>query len=550
MFKAGQWRRIWQRASLQAKFLLIAVPLIACITTALFITLHIRSVESDRTALEDRIAKVAEIEAVSLSALVWSFNTPQIQLFMSAIENDPDIIGAEVLDDAQNQLGAIGIREADNETIFLKRVPITFRQGTGAAETVIGELILTYSTERLQVAAASRLRSNAITVATLTFFVLYSAVIALHFAVRRPLNRFLQVIQSDQVKRGSNPTGTNTLGSDEVGVVVAAYEELQAQQKAYENELKAVRDGLEISVEERTRDLRQERDRAEETLDDLRRTQARLVQSEKMASLGQLTAGIAHEIKNPLNFVNNFASVSQELLDELIESLEKPLAIAGGDAGAEARELTEMVKRNLAKITSHGARADSIVRNMLAHSRQETVTLAPTNINVLLEESIGLVYHAVRAEKPSFNIEFERHFDNDLPEVTCYGQDMQRVFINILSNGMYAAAERHDGKESGVAPKVTVATSAHGEDAVCIDITDNGGGISEEHQAKIFTPFFTTKPTGEGTGLGLSLSFDIVDTQHGGELRVSSEVGSHTTFSIILPNAAAERDDYGVSKPV
>lgn len=543
MMNTGQWRRFWSGASLQVKFLLIAMPLIAFVTTTLFIVLHLRTIESDRVDLEQRLEKVAEIEAVSLSALVWSFNSPQIKLFMSAIENDPDIVGAEVLDDALNQLGAIGIRDPSDESLFQKRTPIKFRQSTDADEIVIGELILTYSTERLQVAAQSRLWSNALTVAILTFFVLYSAVIALSFAVRRPLNRFLKVIQSDQLELQADPQRLRKAGLDEVGVVVAAYEDLQSQQKAYENELKAVRDGLEISVEERTRDLRQERDRAEDALNDLQRTQARLVQSEKMASLGQLTAGIAHEIKNPLNFVNNFASVSRELLDELVENLETQLSAAGKDTNTEVQKLSEMVQQNLEKITRHGQRADSIVRNMLEHSRQETVTVAPTNINVLLEESIGLVYHAARAEDPSFNIEFERRFDDELQDVNCYAQDIQRVFINILSNGMYAASERYGLDKSGEVPKLMISTSRQGDDMVRVDITDNGAGLAKEDQDKIFTPFFTTKPTGKGTGLGLSLSFDIVVSQHEGELLVESDAESYTRFSILLPDIAEEREN-------
>ena len=263
------------------------------------------------------------------------------------------------------------------------------------------------------------------------------------------------------------------------------------------------------------------------------------MQSEKMASLGQLTAGIAHEIKNPLNFVNNFARISIDLLDELLETLSGSIAKLKKDDREDAEDLVETLTGNLAKINEHGQRADSIVKNMLAHSREGPSTPSHVDMNALCEEALGLVYHGARAEKPGFNIVMNKELANDLPSCECHAQDILRVLINIMGNGMYAANGRHGDGSDGEQPSITVATKTVGNN-VRIDITDNGSGIKAADRDKIFTPFFTTKPAGEGTGLGLSLSFDIVETQHGGQLLVESEPNVSTTFTIILPQKMPE----------
>ena len=534
MNNTGQWFGSWARASLQRKFLFISLPLIVLITTALFAYIHFTTAANDRLALEKRIDKVAEIESVSLAGLVWSFNRPQIQLFMSAIVNDPDIVGAEVLDDRGEVLGDAGIQEPDNDTLFVRNQDITHRQREDESERLIGQLRLIYSIERLQLAAEQRLLTNIITVALLTLSVMLSALVALHFAVKRPLNQFLAIIQHDQIERnGSGFDPAIHRNSDEVATVVKAYDDLQSQQKSYEHELRTVRDGLELAVEKRTKDLRFARDNAEDALSNLKSTQARLVQSEKMASLGQLTAGIAHEIKNPLNFVNNFASVSGELMEELLAVIAAPMATLKQDDREDADDLIQTLSSNLSKINEHGRRADSIVKNMLAHSRQEQGQLSNIDINALTEEALGLVYHGARAETPNFNIAIEKQLDVKIPKIDVFSQDILRVLINVMSNGMYAAYQRQRVDPSNIEPKITVKTS-NDDGWVRIDITDNGSGIPKDQLKKIFTPFYTTKPPGEGTGLGLSLSFDIIETQHGGQMLVKSKPGSFTTFSILL----------------
>lgn len=531
----GSFSTIWSRQSLQTKFLLIAVPLILLITSVLFGYIHLTTKSNERLQLERRIDQVAEIEAVSLSGLVWSFNRPQIELFMTAIVNDADIVGARVLDDSDSILGENGKLEADNKLTFQHHTPILYKPTDSVESQNIGEFQLVYSIQRLQDAAEQRFWNTLLLVTLLALSILLSAVVALHFAVRKPLNKFLQIIKADQIGvHGAEVSTSNLTLSDEVGTVLAAYNELQVQQRSYENELTSIRDGLERSVEERTQDLRQARDRAEGALNDLKGAQARLVQSEKMASLGQLTAGIAHEIKNPLNFVNNFAKLSRELLSELKEHLADAISSLKQAGREEAEELVTMLDSNLSKINEHGQRADSIVKNMLLHSRSGPSSSVTVDINHLVEQALALVYHAARADTPDLNLTLKKDLADNLLPCECFAQDISRVFINIMSNGAYAAHKRHGSMDSKIEPTLSVATKMNG-DAICIELSDNGHGISDEHKEAIFTPFFTTKPAGEGTGLGLSLSFDIIVTQHGGELLVDSEEGEYTKFSIILP---------------
>ena len=280
-------------------------------------------------------------------------------------------------------------------------------------------------------------------------------------------------------------------------------------------------------VQSRTREL-------EQSLSDLRKAQDRLVQSEKLASLGQLTAGIAHEIKNPLNFVNNFASLSRELLEELRETLQR----LPDDAKTDADDLMRMINSNLEKVASHGRRANSIVKNMLLHSREGSGERSRVNVNAMVEEALNLGYHGARAEKPGFNVNLEKDFDPEAGAADIYLQEVTRVLLNLISNGFYATDKRRQAEGPGYEPTLKVSTRGLGHN-VEIRIRDNGTGIPEEVRAKMFNPFFTTKPAGEGTGLGLSLSHDIVVKQHGGTLDVETAPGAFTEFVIILPREGA-----------
>jgi signal transduction histidine kinase len=288
-----------------------------------------------------------------------------------------------------------------------------------------------------------------------------------------------------------------------------------------------------ILLEETIQELELKRKAIEETntalqktLDELKATQAQLIQSEKMASLGELTAGIAHEIQNPLNFVNNFSEVSNELIDEMTEQLEK------GNA-EDAKAIAAEVKMSLDKINFHGKRADGIVKSMLQHSRTNNNKKEPTDINALADEYLRLAYHGMRAKDKSFNSAMKTDYDESIGLIKIISQDVGRVVLNLITNAFYAVMEKkkvHPEYE----PTVTVGTKKIGE-KVEIKVKDNGTGIPQKALDKIFQPFFTTKPTGQGTGLGLSLSYDIVTKGHGGELKVETKEGEYTEFSIILP---------------
>jgi signal transduction histidine kinase len=275
------------------------------------------------------------------------------------------------------------------------------------------------------------------------------------------------------------------------------------------------------------------------SLEDLRTAQGRLVQTEKLASLGQLTAGIAHEIKNPLNFVNNFSALSAELTDELNELLAQ--AELTGKMREEVDELTKLLKDNLEKVVQHGKRADSIVKNMLLHSREGAGEQRLADINALVDESLNLAYHGARAEKSGFNITLQRDFDADAGSAELFPQEISRALLNLISNGFYAATKRkNENGEAGFEPMLLAATKDLGG-SVEIRIRDNGTGIPTEVKEKMFNPFFTTKPAGEGTGLGLSMTHDIIVKQHGGRIDVESRPGEFTEFTIVLPRTGSPR---------
>lgn len=291
-------------------------------------------------------------------------------------------------------------------------------------------------------------------------------------------------------------------------------------------------DLLEVQVAQRTEAL-------EKSLTDLKAAQSQLIQAEKMASLGELTAGIAHEIQNPLNFVNNFSEVNSELITELKN------AVAKGDLN-EVKSIAATLEENESKIVSHGKRADAIVKGMLQHSRASSGKKEPTDINALCDEYLRLAYHGLRAKDKSFNAKFETSLDPTLPKVNVVTQDIGRVVLNLINNAFYAVSERQKANSQepkaksqhpygSYEPQVTVSTKNTGA-TVEICVTDNGNGIPESIKDKIFQPFFTTKPTGQGTGLGLSLSYDIVTKGHGGGLKVVSKEGEGSTFLITLPS--------------
>ena len=280
--------------------------------------------------------------------------------------------------------------------------------------------------------------------------------------------------------------------------------------------------------------IRIARDAAETALHELQIAQASLVHAQKMAALGQVTAGIAHEIKNPLNFVNNFAGLSVELLDELKDAAAKAVGALDPGKRAEIVETIGMLTGNLEKIVEHGRRADGIVRSMLQHSRGGSGDWQAADLNVLVEEALNLAYHGARAQDPNFDITLEHDLDHNLAPVDVVPQELTRVLLNLIGNGFYAANKRSRESDSAYSPALKVTTREFGE-SVEVRVRDNGIGIPPEDRDKLFQPFFTTKPTGEGTGLGLSISYEIVTQQHGGTITVDSEVGDFTEFTLRLP---------------
>ncbi len=300
-----------------------------------------------------------------------------------------------------------------------------------------------------------------------------------------------------------------------IGSAIYAFVQYRSRWLKRENRL------LEERVNQRTAQLKK-------TIDELETTQGQLIQSEKMASLGELTAGIAHEIQNPMNFINNFSEVSHELLDEMMEEIDK------GDM-EEAKEISNDIKQNLEKISHHGHRASSIVRGMLEHSRNSSGQKEDIDINVLADEYLRLAYHGLRAKDKSFNAKFETDFDDSIGKIEIIPQDIGRVMLNLINNAFYAVSDRNE-KESDESYQPTVkVTTKKLKDQVKITVEDNGSGIPQEIKDKIFQPFFTTKPSGKGTGLGLSLTYDIITQGHSGALELDSEVGKGTVFTIFLP---------------
>jgi len=373
-----------------------------------------------------------------------------------------------------------------------------------------GEAIAARERAVAEAAAATRLSRIVVSVAVL-IGVLLTALLLRSIVV--PLRRL--VVAMDGLNAGNVDVPIPQAGTDEIGAVART--------------LAKFRDTL-IEQNRRERELRTAHE-------ELKATQASLIHAEKMASLGQLTAGIAHEIKNPLNFVNNFASLSVELLDELKETARPVIAMLGADKRAEVDEVIDMLTGNLEKIAEHGKRADGIVKGMLAHSRSGSGERQRTDLNALIEEALNLAYHGVRAQDHDFNITLERDLDRALAPIELVPQDISRVLLNLFGNSFYAADKRRrEAADAAFRPVLKVATRNLGNE-VEVRVRDNGIGIPTEVRDKLFQPFFTTKPTGEGTGLGLSISDDIVTQQHGGTITVDSRVGEFTEFTIRLPRS-------------
>jgi signal transduction histidine kinase len=361
-------------------------------------------------------------------------------------------------------------------------------------------------------------------------FLLLVYPLILRESVIKPLQRLMLGIE--RAEKGDLSVEVPFGVLDEIGIVTRNFNGMVQSLKQSKDELTRHATTLESQVTERTAEL-------SKSLQDLQTTQQQLIQSEKLASLGELTAGIAHEIQNPLNFVNNFSEVNSELIDEMHEQL------ALGNR-QQAIEIANSIRENQEKINHHGKRADAIVKGMLEHSRTSSGQKVPTDINALADEYLRLAYHGMRAKDKSFNAKITTDFDNGIGKVNIVTQDIGRVMLNLINNAFYAVHEKQNNASAGLPTgqagsamrgyEPTVAVSSKKTNGVIqISVADNGNGIPQKILDKIFQPFFTTKPTGQGTGLGLSLAYDIVKA-HGGEIKVRSNESVGTEFIVQIPS--------------
>ena len=458
------------------------------------LTLSERNAATARARMEEHLSKLAP----------W--NPERIAAVRGEVAQYEES-AAKAVDDYTNDRRVVGnslLAQARQHSIVADRLLDSI------VTDLTGEALVAREQAVAEAAAAIRLSqivvSAAVLVGALLTFLLLRAIVV-------PLRRLESAMAG--LNTGNVDVAIPAAGPDEIGAVART--------------LARFRDTL-VEQNRRERDLRAAHE-------ELKATQASLIHAEKMASLGQLTAGIAHEIKNPLNFVNNFASLSVELLDELKETVRPVIAALGTDKRAAVDEVVDMLTANLEKIAEHGRRADGIVKSMLAHSRGASGERQRADLNALTEEALNLAYHGARAQDPNFNITLDREFDRTIAPIELVPQDISRVLLNLFGNGFYAADKRRrEGTDAEFRPVLKVVTRDLGNE-VEIRVRDNGTGIPTEFRDKLFQPFFTTKPTGEGTGLGLSISYDIVTQQHGGTITVDSRLGEFTEFTIRLPRS-------------
>lgn len=404
----------------------------------------------------------------------------------------------------ENQNPDTGIES--NDSLIVKKAEFQ-------TNTMSGAILLGFSTKAITV-SKKRIMFTALLVSSVIFLV----GILIGFLLARHISQPIKALMSASKKVGQGDLSQKITGihNDEIGDLSMAFNNMVDDLDRARGELR-----------EKNSQLTDANHTLSQTMQELKETHAQLIQSEKMASLGELTAGIAHEIQNPLNFVNNFSELNADLIDELQEEIEK------GNL-EEVKAIASDLKQNELKITHHGKRADSIVKGMLQHSRNSTGQKEPTDINVLSEEFLRLAYHGLRAKDKTFNSAMNTEFDDSVGKINVVSQDIGRVVLNLITNAFHAVKEKKAQSPEGYSPAVTIRTERR-EKEILIVVSDNGNGVPERIIDKIFQPFFTTKPTGQGTGLGLSMSYDIITKGHGGDLRVKTTEGQGSDFIISLP---------------
>jgi len=517
---------------LSAKLLALYLVLIGVTLVGLFSALETRDYFAQRRSLVVNLQELIKTQSVPIATALWELDTKKINTFLEEVEKLQFVRGAVITDST----GKIVAKNGDIDTPpkssdFVAQEPLVFR--SGAIPQTLGSIKIIVHDQEILRTVKNRLVNDAIILLVLLAVLTGATIFATNVIVGRPLTLLKASIE--KIRRDGVRERVDWVASDELGQVVSAYNEMQSVQEDTEDALRRARDNLELRVKERTKELTGARDWAESALTDLKRTQRQLVHSQKMASLGILTAGIAHEIKNPLNLVNNFSRVSVELFDELRDAIEPARQALDDERRDELDDLVTTLAANMIRIDEQGRRADSIVKSMLQHSRDEASERHLTDINALLEENLNLAYHGARARDQEFNITLERDFDPDAGSISIAAQDISRVLLNLFGNGFYATRQRQHLESSADYTPILGVISRDCGDSVQIRVRDNGTGIAGDIVNKIFDPFFTTKPTGEGTGLGLSLSHDIVVSQHGGSIEVSSAKGEFAEFTITLP---------------
>ncbi len=517
---------------LSAKLLALYIVIIGVTSVGLFSALETRDYFAQRRSLVVNLQELIKTQSVPIATALWELDTKKINTFLEEVEKLQFVRGAVITDST----GKIVAKNGDIDTPpkssdFVAQEPLVFR--SGANPQTLGSIKIIVHDQEILRTVKNRLVNDAIILLVLLAVLTGATIFATNVIVGRPLTLLKASIE--KIRRDGVRERVDWVASDELGQVVSAYNEMQSVQEDTEDALRRARDNLELRVKERTKELTGARDWAESALTNLKRTQRQLVHSQKMASLGILTAGIAHEIKNPLNLVNNFSRVSVELFDELRDAIEPARQALDDERRDELDDLVTTLAANMIRIDEQGRRADSIVKSMLQHSRDEASERHLTDINALLEENLNLAYHGARARDQEFNITLERDFDPDAGSISIAAQDISRVLLNLFGNGFYATRQRQHLESSADYTPILGVISRDCGDSVQIRVRDNGTGIAGDIVNKIFDPFFTTKPTGEGTGLGLSLSHDIVVSQHGGSIEVSSAKGEFAEFTITLP---------------
>jgi signal transduction histidine kinase len=400
---------------------------------------------------------------------------------------------------------------ASNDTLIVKRSPFK-------TSIMSGDILLGFTTRQI-ISSKKKIRDTSLIVSGIVLFI----GVLLGFMLARNISVPVLALRNAAIRVGEGDLSQRVIShsKDEIGELGKAFNKMVDDLSRTRKELNQAN----ITLSETNKALNS-------TLHELKSTQAQLIQNEKMASLGELTAGIAHEIQNPLNFVNNFSDVSGELLDELKEG---PLRQLPDVYKPEAEEMLNNLSQNLLKINYHGKRADSIVKGMLQHSRPRNINREPVDLNVLADEYLRLSYHGLKAKDKSFNATIKTEFDESIGKINVIPQDIGRVLLNLLNNAFYSVMEKKAHSGEGFNPTVSISTKKMDHDNVKIVVWDNGLGIKHKILDKVFQPFFTTKPPGEGTGLGLSLSYEIITKGYGGELKVETKEGEFAQFTIHLP---------------